>query len=178
MKNQSVRSILVLGLIASTATPSFSQITSKEDLTVKCEAVNGVPTTVVLYSQRSQPIFHWNQKDLPVSVNANNLCQDVSSRLQTFVNSSDRSQLPALSFTTDLKLGIPTVCLGTASGKCKEVLFTLSAMSDKTKPALYEVNNVLFNIIDDSFKVTDATPVREGFVSARYPLKRTRLFPW
>ncbi|OCQ89585.1 hypothetical protein BCD67_13405 [Oscillatoriales cyanobacterium USR001] len=173
MKDQSVKISLVLGLglAASAATPGFSQASPTEQISVKCETLNGVPTTVARSSKKSQAVFHWNPKDLPASVNANNLCQDVSKRLEVYIKNSDLNQLSIASFDTEVKLGIPTLCLKTTPGECKEVLFTLPAMSDKSKGELDEVNRVLFKIIDKSFEVPDVIPVR-GFYNASYPAKR------
>lgn len=170
MKDQSVTIFLVLGLVASAATPGFGQTSPAEHISVKCETVNSVPTTVARSSKESRAVFHWSQKDLPASVNANNLCQDVSKRLEAYLN-RDRNQLSTASFDTDVKAGIPTVCWKTAPDQCKEVLFTLPAMSDKSKGERYEINNVLFNIIDKSAGIPATTPVR-GFYNASYPARR------
>jgi hypothetical protein len=158
-------------LVASAATPGLAQISPTEVKAVKCEMVNGVPTTVAHSPKGSQSVFHWNQKDLPASVNANSLCQTVSKRLEAYIKNSDLNQLSTASFDTEVKLGIPTLCLKTTPGECKEVLFTLPAMSDKSKGERYEINNVLFNIIDKSVGIPDVTPVR-GFYNASYPAKR------
>jgi hypothetical protein len=126
-----------------------------------CQVNNGTPTTIVRNKEgKTQSIFHWRTDALPKATNSQQLCNDVSAKL-------DKYWAEVSSFTSSEIGGLPAVCAG-EQGECSLVLFTLAKAEEPQEVSA----DVLAGILDDSLKQNKQEPVSStrGVQSAFYPV--------
>lgn len=155
MKLKQLPLFLVTGAIGIVVvTPSFAQPASTGRGSVKCETISGVPTTVAVNPEgERQSIFEWRQENLRSDMNAQTLCNDVSNRLNHYLNSRELKQTSiSPSFGVQMPRGIPTVCYyATTSGYCNP-LFTLKPKTNQTNTDISEIDNIFNKILARSLK--------------------------
>ncbi len=156
--------------IALGATSALGESTPTQEKTIFCETSSGTPTTMAKTAEGgSLPIFHWRTDALPEYLNSEQLCQDVSDKLQTYSSEGGRVS----SFKTHEQAGLPAVCAEETAGNCSLVLFTLEPSDN-----LVESNRILDSILDSNLKQDKFYSTERGVQSHGYKVKLWSLLGW
>ncbi len=146
--------------IALGTTSALGEPLPTQEKTIFCETSSKTPTTMAKTAEgASLPIFHWRTEALPEYLNSEQLCQNVSDKLQTYSSEGGRVS----SFKTHEQAGLPVICAEATIGNCSLVLFTL-APSDN----LLESNRVLDSILDSNLKQDKFNSAERGVQSHGY----------
>lgn len=153
--------ILAASAIAVGATSVLSESTVTQEQKIFCESNNGTPTTVAMVQGETKPIFHWRSDALPPSANPQELCQNVSTKLENYP-----AQENQLSFGSYDQGGLPAICAEATPGKCNLVLFTLAPAENPIE----EGNRVLEGILDSNLQKNKQISNARGVQSISYPV--------
>ena len=154
MKFKYISLILASIAIALTATPVLTASTNNSNQTIYCQSDGETPTTIAKKADgQDLTIFHWRNEVLPEYLNPQQLCQEVSQKLQTYA--TEGNQLSSFK-TYDLD-GIPLICAEEIAGNCSLVLFTLNASSSQG-----DSNMILRQILDESLKGEEIISTERG----------------
>ena len=147
--------------IAMSATPVFAESSISSNRIIFCEDSHGVLTTMARTAEgKNLPIFHWQSKSLPKSFNLQQLCNNVSAKLDNYITQGSVLS----SFGSYEQLGLPTICAEAESARCSLVLFTLPP----TDNPINQSNKVLENILDNQFKQEKQVSNVRGIQSIHY----------
>lgn len=162
MNIKTLSPIIAAAAIAVGATPAMSEANAPE-ANIFCQMQGNTPTTVARTQNGDlMPIFHWKNEALPVSMNGQQLCQDVANKLENHFASG--REVVAFS-SHDLML--PTVCAEETLNQCDLVLFTLPPTENS---AIDESNRVLDEILDSRFKTETTASTKRGVQSTRFEM--------
>jgi hypothetical protein len=154
MKLKYISPILAVVTLTLTAASVLSASNTTEKKTIYCETSSETPTTMAKTLDGGKlPIFHWRTEALPDYLNPEELCTQVSEKLQTY--STQGYQLS--SFQTHKQNGLPVICAEETVGNCNLVLFTL-----EPSKTLSESNRLLDKILDDSLKGEEISSTERG----------------
>jgi len=158
--------VLAGAVIALSAASALGQSPSPS-VKVTCETSNGIPTTMLTGSEgRNQAFFHWRASALP-NMDPQQLCEDVSKKLQSYYNQSSKNPLIHVNVQ-----GIPKVCLDKDSPSCSQVLFTLDRSLSQTKS-----QEILDSILDPKVRQDAPPPDPDGVERGDQPrVYRVRLW--
>ena len=142
---------LLLGATASFSGTENSQLGANKQsskpnsaggITFSCDTSSSTPITIVRISregrQEESPMLYWIRKYFPSSSRAQQLCQQVSVKLQNYY---DNGELKNFFLASGWVEGQPVACIAEKEGsECTKdrVLFTLET-TDKPGNALYEM---------------------------------------
>lgn len=170
MKLQYFSPVFAAAAIALGTPPALSDSAPTQGKTIFCQIRNGTPTTIARTADgESLPLFHWRTDALPDSLNPQQLCQDVSEKLQNYY--AEGGQIS--SFRTHEQAGLPAVCAEATVGRCSLVLFTLAPTGN-----LVESNNVLDGILDSKLKQGQIPLTERGVQSHGYQVSLWDLLGW
>jgi hypothetical protein len=171
MNHKLISPILAVGTILVGASSAFGEPSTTSNQNVFCQVNNGVPTTMAKTNEgKKLAIFHWRNDALPESANAQQLCNDVSAKLNNYPTQGEQ-----LSFFGAAIDNLPAICAGNQQaaeqGNCNSVLFTL-ATADNSEIAKKVSDNVLAGILDDSLRQGKQMPTSStrGVQSPFYPV--------
>ena len=153
--------IFAAGAIAVGATSVLGESTVNQEQKIFCESNNGIPTTVAMVQGETKPIFHWRSDALPQSANPQELCQNVSAKLESYPTQENQ-----LSFGSHDQGGLPAICAEATPGKCNLVLFTLAPAENPIE----EGNRVLEAILDSNLQRDKQISTARGVQSISYPV--------
>ena len=154
MKNKYLRAIVASIVIALATTPVLKASTKESNQTFHCQTEGSTLTTVAKKADGEDlPIFHWQSEALPEDLNSQNLCEEVSQKLQSYA--TEGNQLS--SFRTHDFNGIPLICAEENINECSLVLFTLNPSNSQR-----DSNILLEQILDDSLKGEQIKTVERG----------------
>jgi hypothetical protein len=136
--------LLVTSLLSLAASSVSAESSQSPEMSFSCQLKEGVPTTVAQETDgnKSVSVFHWKEEALPHSVDAKQLCERVSAKLEDYA--AQGYDLSTLGFTSSEMAGLPSICAAGESGDCSVVLFTLSP----TEKPIDAANKVLTAILD------------------------------
>ncbi len=154
MKFTYLSPILASIAIAVTTAPVLTASINDSNQNIFCQTESGIPTTMAKRADGEEfTIFHWRNEVLPEYLNPQQLCQEVSQKLQTYA--TEGNQLSSFK-TYDLD-GIPLICAEEIAGNCSLVLFTLNASSSQG-----DSNMILRQILDESLKGEEIISTERG----------------
>ena len=154
MKFKYLSLILTSMALTFTASPVLTASTNNSNATFSCQTENETPTTIAKKADgQDLTIFHWRNEVLPEYLNPQQLCEEVTQKLQTYA--TEGHQLS--SFKTHDLDGIPLICAEETAGDCSLVLFTLNASNNQR-----ESNLILGQILDDTLKGEEIISVERG----------------
>ena len=154
MKNKYLRAIVASIVIALATAPVLNASTNDSNQTFHCQTEGSTLTTVAKKADgKDLPIFHWPSEVLPEYLNPQNLCEDVSRKLQSYA--TEGNQLS--SFRTHDFNGIPLICAEENVDDCSLVLFSLNPSNSQR-----DSNLILEQILDDSLKGEQIRTVERG----------------
>ena len=154
MKINYLRAIVASIVIAFASTPVLNASPNDSNQTFHCQTEGESLTTVAKKADGEDlTIFHWQSEALPENLNPQNLCEDVSQKLQSYA--TEGNQLS--SFRTHDLNGIPLICAEENIGDCSLVLFALNPSNTQR-----ESNFILEQILDDSLKGEIIRTVERG----------------
>ena len=141
-------------LIAFSITPAMAASTNNSNKTIYCQSDSEIPTTVARKADGEElTIFHWRNEVIPENLNPQQLCAEVSQKLQDYA--TEGYQLS--SFKTHDLDGIPLICAEENTGYCSLVLFTLNASNSQA-----DSNLLLGEILDDNLKEEEIISIERG----------------
>jgi hypothetical protein len=153
MKFKTLSPIFAAGAIALSATSAFGENKATQTNNFYCANNNGTLSTMVKNQEGGgQPIFNWsaqsmNDKALPKSFNAQQLCQDVANKLDSRISKGGS----IAAFSTHQTEGVPPMICAksddTAVDSCNLVLFSLEPGSTSA-----DSHRVLNKILDQRWK--------------------------
>ena len=147
--------------IAMGATSAFAESSISSNRIIFCENSHGMLTTMARTVEgENLPIFHWQAESLPESSNLQQLCNNVSTKLDNYITQGSTIS----SFGSYEQVGLPTICAESQPAQCSLVLFTLAP----TDNPINESNKVLENILDDGFKQEKKVSNVRGIQSIHY----------
>ena len=148
-------------VIAMGATSALAESSISSNRIIFCENSHGMLTTMARTVEgENLPIFHWQTESLPKSSNLQQLCNNVSTKLDNYVTQGSVLS----SFGSYEQVGLPTICAEAQSAQCSLVLFTLPP----TDNPINQSNKVLENILDDKFKQDKQVSNVRGIQSIHY----------
>ncbi|MBW4491544.1 MAG: COP23 domain-containing protein [Oscillatoria princeps RMCB-10] len=141
------------------------QPSAASQIKVRCETINGTPTTVLSVSEGGQTkegaILHWSAEVLPPSENPQELCQQVSPKLESAYSQNE------VYLATGKVDGKPSVCAETTSGSGCNRSNVLFSLEPNENGDLSEVNKVLDGILNSRLNQGESKVVR-GDGSSRH----------
>lgn len=165
MKIQYFSSLSLLATIAISlaATPAYSEANSSSKITFSCQTNNDTLTTLAQTSTgQTLPIFHWNKKALPAKTNLQEICIDVSEKLENYLVAE--GDLSSISFKSARLDNIPAICLAGEQNDCNLLLITLAPVEKPIKTA----NKVLESILDPQLQGNKVISNERGIQSTAY----------
>lgn len=165
MKTKYISACLATGLLSLGASSSWAESSSVAKLNFSCQNNQGIPTTVAQKSgsETVVPVFHWKNEALPTSMDAKQLCDRVSAKLEDY--SAQDYDLSTLGFSSAEQAGLPAICAtGKDNGDCSLVLFTLAPTDNPVNSA----NEVLDAILDRSLQSNKHVSSDRGVQSISY----------
>ncbi|ELS02346.1 hypothetical protein Xen7305DRAFT_00020600 [Xenococcus sp. PCC 7305] len=128
--------------------------TSSSNQAISCQTSGAVPATIAKRADgEALTIFHWKDEVLPEYLNAQELCAEVSQKLQDYAASGHQLS----SFKTHDLDGVPLICAEENTGDCSLVLFTLNATNNQG-----DSNMILGQILDDKLKGEEIISIERG----------------
>lgn len=115
-----------------------------------CETRNGIPTTMATASQaKSQAVFHWRADPWFHNRSPEQLCQEVSKKLQSYYDGGGQGS----SFNVhETAINRQAICVESSNGNsCSRTLFTLASNYDRE-----ESEKVLDRILDSKLKTASS----------------------
>ncbi|MEM9272044.1 MAG: COP23 domain-containing protein [Cyanobacteria bacterium P01_F01_bin.143] len=153
MKYLSLLSLLTTSAIALGTNPSYSEALGSSEKTFFCQADATTTTTLAkTIHGENVTIFNWDSEAFPTNTNLQELCENVSEKLDNYLTSENNLSLGNLS-TTQMD-NIPAICLSDAENSCDLVLFTLEPKTE----AIAAANLVLDSILNPQLKQQKVTP--------------------
>ena len=165
MKTKYISACLATGLLALGASSSWAESSSVSKPNFSCQVNEGIPTTVAHKSSGESvlPVFHWKTEALPTSMDAQQLCDRVSAKLEDY--STQDYDLSNVGFSSAEQAGLPAICAtGKDNGDCSLVLFTLAPADNPVNRA----NEVLTAILDKSLQTNKLVSSDRGVQSFSY----------
>ncbi len=165
MKSQhwSLFSLLAASMIVSVMNPVYGESTASSKKTFFCQADATAPTTFAKASNgESIAIFNWNREVFPPGTNLQEICTNVSEKLENYVASENN--LSSLSFKTAQMDHIPAICVTDAEKDCNLVLLTLAPAEEPIESA----NLVLDSILNPQLQEEKVTSSERGVQSTLY----------
>ncbi|MGK7894975.1 MAG: COP23 domain-containing protein [Xenococcus sp. (in: cyanobacteria)] len=153
---------LIFASIVITFAPNqvLNASTNDSNSTFHCKTEGETLTTIAKKADGSElTIFHWKDEVLPQALNSQDICQEVSQKLQVYSTEGDRVS----SFKTYDMGGVPAICAEEQVGVCSLVLLTLDANFTQV-----DSNSILQGILDDSLKGEEITFNERGIQSYGY----------
>lgn len=127
---------------------------NSSDQTIYCQSNDGTPTTrAKRVDGEDLTIFHWRNEALPEYLNPQQLCEEVSQKLQDYA--TEGNQLS--SFKTHNLDGIPLICAEENIGSCSLVLFSLNASNNQA-----DSNILLGQILDENLQAEEIVSIERG----------------
>ena len=165
-----VSSLLATSVLAITAVPAWGEAELPLDLSFSCQVKNGVPVTVVQGQGNQQPIFHWNNNNLPESIDSEFACNKVAQRLD--YHAATGYDMTNLSFIGSQQGGLPAICATKDSRDCSVLLLTLAPTEKPQESARL----LLSSIIDKDLSANKVELTDRGLQSTVYPVSFLELF--
>ena len=171
MKTKYISACLATGLLALGASPSWAESSSASKLSFSCQDNQGIPTTVAHKSSEESalPVFHWKTEALPTSMDAQQLCDRVSAKLEDY--SAQGYDLSG--FSSAEQAGLPAICATDGKNdQCSLVLFTLAPADNPVNMA----HGVLSTILDKSLQANKLVSSDRGVQSFSYQVNFWDMF--
>ncbi len=147
-------SLILASIVLATAPASMTASTNNPNKTIYCQSDNATPTTIAKRADGQElTIFHWKNEALPEYFNPQQLCEEVSQKLQDYA--TEGNQLS--SFKTHDLDGIPLICAEENTGYCSLVLFSLNASNNQA-----DSNLLLGEILDNNLKEEEIISIERG----------------
>lgn len=154
MNTKYLSPILASIAIAFTITPAVTASTNNSNKDIYCRSDSETPMTIAKKADGQElTIFHWKEGALPESLNPQQLCEEVSQKLQDYATEGNHLS----SFKTYDLDNIPLICAEANPGYCSLVLFSLDASNTQA-----DSNLLLGEILDDSLKQEEIISVQRG----------------
>ncbi len=158
-------SLLATGAIALAATPAYSEANLSSGTTFFCETNNNTPTTLAKTNTGEVlPIFHWNEEALSAKTNLQEMCNEVSEKLENYLVAEE--DLSSISFKSAKLDNIPAICLAGEQNDCNLLLLTLAPTEKPIKTA----NKVLESILDPKLQENKIVSNERGIQSTAYKI--------
>ena len=147
-------------LLATTmiATPAMADSSHDSKLDFSCQVNQGVPTTIVQFTENEAqlPIFHWKSEVVADKSNdtPQQLCNVVSEELKNY--SAQGYDLSNLNFVGTEQGGLPVICANAGGTTCSKILLTLNKAEQPHMVASNLVNSILDkNLQSQKFEYRD-----------------------
>ncbi len=157
-------SLLATSVLAVTAVPAWAEAELSLDLSFSCQVQNEVPVTLVQAQGNQQPIFHWNNNNLPESIDSELACNEVAQRLD--YHAARGYDMTNLSFIGSQQGGLPAICATQDSRDCSILLLTLAPTEKPQESARL----LLSSIIDKDLSANKIELNDRGLQSTVYPV--------
>ena len=158
-------SLLATTAIVLAATPAYSEGNLSSETTFFCQTNNNTPTTLAKTNTgQVLPIFHWHEEALPAKLNLQEICNDVSEKLENYLVTE--GDLSAISFKSAKLDNIPAICLAGEQNDCNLLLLTLAPAEKPIKTA----NKVLASILDSKLQENKVISNERGVQSTAYQI--------
>ena len=143
MPNKYLIQLLTTYALALFISPAWGKSDTTPQITFTCEDDGGLPITVANNSEeKTQTIFHWKTEALPDSMDSQELCSSVSTKLNKYA--TEGYDLSKLGFRATNETGFPAICVTEEYSGCNEVLFTFAPAEKPTDTT----SDILATIID------------------------------
>lgn len=143
----SLLSSLATSLMVAVPNAAYGESAIASEKTFFCQDNATVPTTLAKTTNgENVTIFNWHSDAFSPNANLQEICHDVSEKLENYLASEQN--LSFGNFTTTEMDNIPAICLSNAGNSCDLVLFT---MEPKTE-AIASANFVLDSILNPQLK--------------------------
>ena len=147
MKYLSLLSFFATSAIALGTSSAYSEALGSSEKTFFCQADATMPTTLAkTIDGENVTIFNWDSNVLSTNTNLQELCENVSEKLDNYLASENDLSVGNLS-TTHMD-NIPAICLSDVENSCDLVLFTLEPKTE----AIAAANLVLDSILNPQLK--------------------------
>lgn len=154
MKTKLFPLLLTAGVTALASPAIANSAESEAKLNFSCQTIDGVATTVAQSSKGDAqiPVFHWQPEALAnrTSDSPQELCNDVTQKLQALSADYDLSNLNFIGTTLIAEGEIPMVCATTGGPKCSKVLFSLNPTNEEKASAV--AGSVVDAILDKNLE--------------------------
>lgn len=143
------------------------QPSAASQIKVRCETGSGTPTTVLSVSEGGQKkegaILHWSAEVLPPSANPQDLCQQVSPKLESAYSKNNGQVF----LVTGKVANKPSVCASTTLDSGCNRSNVLFSLEPNEKGNLSEVNKVFDGILDSLLNQGESKVIRGDGSSRR-----------
>ena len=140
----------LLATTAMVATPAMADSPNDSKLNFSCQINQGVPTTVVQFSenQAQLPIFHWKPEAVANKSNdtPQQLCNVVAEELESY--SAQGYDLSKINFVGTEQGGLPVICANAGGTTCSKILLTLN----KTEQPDTVASNLVDSILNENLQ--------------------------